>query len=88
MLGSASFTVFVDLPFVVLFLFVLYYIGGPVAAIPGLIVPAQSDMLVRAKLLPQDIADVSVRQTVRVSLSAYDVSRYGSLEGVVKKHRN
>jgi len=47
------------------------------------IVPVQSDMLVRAKLLPQDIADVSIGQKVRVSLSAYDVSRYGSLEGVV-----
>ena len=40
-------------------------------------------MLVRAKLKPQDIADVTVGQRVRVSLSAYDVSRYGSLEGIV-----
>ena len=47
------------------------------------IVPTQSDMLVRAKLKPQDIADVTVGQRVRVSLSAYDVSRYGSLEGIV-----
>ena len=38
-IGSASFTVFVDLPFVILFLFVLYYIGGPVAAVPAIIVP-------------------------------------------------
>ncbi len=38
-IGSASFTVFVDLPFVVLFLFVLYYIGGPIAAVPAVIVP-------------------------------------------------
>ncbi|MDG2495895.1 MAG: type I secretion system permease/ATPase [Alphaproteobacteria bacterium] len=37
-LGSASFTVFADLPFVVLFLFVLWGIGGPVAAVPALIV--------------------------------------------------
>ncbi len=39
-LGSASFVVFADLPFIFLFLTVLYAIGGPVAAIPGLIVPA------------------------------------------------
>jgi ATP-binding cassette subfamily C protein LapB len=39
-IGSASFTVFADLPFIILFLFVLYAIGGPVAAVPALIVPA------------------------------------------------
>jgi ATP-binding cassette subfamily C protein LapB len=38
-IGSASFTVFADLPFVILFLFVLYAIGGPVAAVPALVVP-------------------------------------------------
>jgi len=38
-IGSASFTVFVDLPFIILFLFVLYAIGGPVAAVPAVIVP-------------------------------------------------
>lgn len=37
-LGSASFTVFADLPFVILFLFVLWGIGGAVAAVPALIV--------------------------------------------------
>jgi ATP-binding cassette, subfamily C, bacterial LapB len=37
-LGSASFTVFADLPFVILFLLVLWGIGGPVAAVPALIV--------------------------------------------------
>ena len=38
-IGSASFTVFVDLPFVVLFLFVVYAIGGPVVIVPAIIVP-------------------------------------------------
>jgi ATP-binding cassette subfamily C protein LapB len=38
-IGSASFTVFADLPFVFLFIFVLFYIGGPVATVPALIVP-------------------------------------------------
>ena len=39
-IGSASFTVFADLPFILLFLVVLYLIGGPVAAVPAMIVPA------------------------------------------------
>lgn len=38
-IGSASFAVFADLPFVFLFLVVLYFIGGAVAAVPALIVP-------------------------------------------------
>jgi len=37
-IASASFVAFVDLPFIVLFLFVLYAIGGPVAAVPAIIV--------------------------------------------------
>ena len=37
-IGSASFTVFADLPFVFLFLIVLWTIGGPVAAVPAMIV--------------------------------------------------
>jgi len=37
-LASASFVVFADLPFVFLFIFVLYSIGGPIATIPGIIV--------------------------------------------------
>ena len=47
------------------------------------IVPANSEHVVRARLLPQDVADVTLGQLARVSLSAYDVSRYGSLEGEV-----
>ena len=39
-LGSASFVVFADLPFVFLFLFVLFSIGGPIAAVPAVIVIA------------------------------------------------
>lgn len=37
-IASASFVAFVDLPFIILFLFVLYGIGGPVAAVPAVIV--------------------------------------------------
>ncbi|MDA8872570.1 ATP-binding cassette domain-containing protein [Alphaproteobacteria bacterium] len=38
-ISSASFTVFADLPFVFLFLYVIYAIGGPIAAVPAVIVP-------------------------------------------------
>ena len=38
-IGSASFTVFADLPFVFLFLYVIYAIGGPIAAVPAVLVP-------------------------------------------------
>lgn len=37
-LASATFVTFADLPFVILFLFVLWGLGGPIAAVPGLIV--------------------------------------------------
>lgn len=50
-IGSASFTVFSDLPFVLLFLVVLYLIGGPVAAVPALVVP----MVIGFGLLVQPI---------------------------------
>ena len=38
-IGSASFTIFVDLPFILLFIAVLFYVGGPIAVIPAAIVP-------------------------------------------------
>ena len=39
-IGSASFTVLVDLPFIFLFIYVLYLIGGPLAFVPAAIVPS------------------------------------------------
>jgi len=47
------------------------------------IVPVNAEHVVRARLLPQDVADVTLGQRARISLSAYDVSRYGALEGEV-----
>ena len=47
------------------------------------IVPNDAEHVVRAQLLPQDVADVSLGQLARISLSAYVVSRYGALEGEV-----
>ena len=37
-ISSASFTAFVDFPFILLFVFVLWNLGGPVAAVPALVV--------------------------------------------------
>ena len=39
-IGSASFTVLVDLPFIFLFIYVLSLIGGPLAYVPAVIVPS------------------------------------------------
>jgi HlyD family type I secretion membrane fusion protein len=49
------------------------------------IVQGEVEYLVRAQMVPQDIADVKVGQTARVSLSDYDLSRYGVLMGTVRK---
>ena len=38
-IGSASFTVLVDMPFIFLFIYVLYLIGGSIAFVPMVIVP-------------------------------------------------
>ena len=49
------------------------------------IVPAEAEYLVRAQINPQDIADVQPGQVARISLSAYDPSRYGVVMGVVRR---
>ena len=38
-IGSASFSIIIDLPFICLFIFVIYLIGGPIAYVPAAIVP-------------------------------------------------
>lgn len=45
------------------------------------IVPLGNELLVEAYLAPEDVAFVRPGQDVRVSLTAYDASRYGSIEG-------
>jgi membrane fusion protein, adhesin transport system len=45
------------------------------------IVPIDDALLVEAYVLPQDIAFLQPDQPVRVKLTAYDFTRYGSLEG-------
>ena len=48
------------------------------------IVPSEAKYLVRAQINPQDIADVQPGQVTRISLAAYDPSRYGVIMGVVR----
>lgn len=49
------------------------------------IVPDEQNLLVRARLPADDVASVYPGQIAQVSLSTYDMSRYGSLEGVVRR---
>ncbi|MGB1117798.1 MAG: HlyD family efflux transporter periplasmic adaptor subunit [Parvibaculales bacterium] len=49
------------------------------------IVPDEQALLVKARVLAEDISGVYVDQLAQVALSAYDVSRYGNLEGRVQR---
>ena len=49
------------------------------------IVPSEAHYLVRAQVLPQNVKDVQPGQIARISLAAYDPSRYGVIMGVVRK---
>lgn len=48
------------------------------------IVPTGADLIVEANIAPKDIADIVLGQSVKISLSAYDASRYGRIDGTVK----
>ena len=52
------------------------------------IVPAESVLLARAQVLPQHLASVRPGQIARLSVSAYDPSRYGVLMGVLQRVAN
>jgi adhesin transport system membrane fusion protein len=49
------------------------------------IVPTGEDLIVEGLIDPKDIAYIRPGQKVRISLTAYDASRYGTLDGVVLK---
>ncbi|AAN57121.1 HlyD family type I secretion periplasmic adaptor subunit [Shewanella oneidensis MR-1] len=55
--------------------------GGTVAVI----VPTTPTALLEAKLSPRDIGFVSVGQKARIKIDAFDYSRYGALDGIVKR---
>ena len=47
------------------------------------IVPSEENLLVEARVRPQDIAFVSLNQPARVAITAYDRAVYGTLNGRV-----
>lgn len=47
------------------------------------IVPTGSDLIVETQINPKDIAEIKVDQEVKISLSAYDPTRYGRIDGKV-----
>ena len=47
------------------------------------IVPTSSELIVEARIDPKDIAEIAVGQEVKISLTAYDPSRYGRIDGQV-----
>lgn len=61
-------------------------VGGVVA--PGEtiveLVPSEDSLVVEAKIKPSDIGFLHVGQDARVSITAYESSIYGSLEGIIE----
>ena len=49
------------------------------------IVPDEQQVLVEARIMSEDIGSIFPGQVAQVALSAYDVSRYGNLEGSVQR---
>ena len=49
------------------------------------IVPTGEDLVIEARIDPKDIADVILGDIVKISLTAYDPTRYGRLDGRVQK---
>ena len=60
---------------------VLPLIDGTVAVI----VPTTPTALLEAKLSPRDIGFVTVGQKARIKIDAFDYSRYGAIDGIVKR---
>jgi adhesin transport system membrane fusion protein len=48
------------------------------------IVPTGSELIVETKIVPKDIADIAIGQDVKISLTAYDASKYGRIDGLVE----
>ena len=47
------------------------------------IVPTGSDLIVETKIDPKDIGEIIIGQDVKISLTAYDASKYGRIDGKV-----
>lgn len=48
------------------------------------LVPTGSELIVESRIDPKDIAEIVEGQDVKISLTAYDPSRYGRLDGTVQ----
>ena len=48
------------------------------------IVPG-SDLIVETQIDPKDIADIAIGQSVKISLTAYDPSKFSGVDGSVQK---
>ncbi|WP_019025642.1 HlyD family type I secretion periplasmic adaptor subunit [Colwellia piezophila] len=48
------------------------------------IVPTEDKLLVEAKIIPKDIAFITIGLKAMVKITAYDFTRYGGLEGIVE----
>ncbi len=51
----------------------------------ALIVPSSTALHIEALIMPEDIANVEPGQSARVSLTAYDAAKYGTLNGEVMR---
>lgn len=49
------------------------------------IVPADNDLVIRARVNPTDVAFLKTGQKARISISAYDPQIYGTLEGTLER---
>ncbi len=49
------------------------------------VVPVEDELIVEARIQPQDIGHVHTGQTAKVKFTSYDTSRFGSLEGTVNR---
>jgi adhesin transport system membrane fusion protein len=49
------------------------------------LVPTGEDLIVDTKVEPKDISTIKLGDAVRIQLSAYESSRYGSLDGQVTR---
>ena len=47
------------------------------------IVPTGSDLIVETRINPKDIAEIILGQDVKISLTAYDPSKYGRIDGKI-----
>ncbi|MET0043784.1 MAG: HlyD family type I secretion periplasmic adaptor subunit [Candidatus Thiodiazotropha sp. 6PLUC3] len=49
------------------------------------LVPVADELIVEAKILPQDIGHVHIDQSADIKFASYDSSRFGSLQGTVRQ---